>query len=155
VSQSPVQADVATDERTQIRWVLEHCQTIAIVGLSSNPYKDSYIVAHHLHRKGYELIPVNPTATTILERRVFPTLSALPADVAERVQLVLIFRPSDEVPQIVDTALASLPNLQAIWTQKGIVHEAAAARARAAGRIVIQDRCIRTQHLFAKFGRPA
>lgn len=155
MSQSPVQAIVATDERTQIRWVLEHCRTIAVVGLSSNPYKDSYIVAHHLHRNGYELIPINPTATVILERRAFPTLAVLPAEVAERVQLVLIFRPSDEVPEIVNTALASLPNLQAIWMQKGIVHEASAARALAAGRIVIQDRCIRTQHLFSKFGRQA
>ena len=76
-------------------------------------------------------------------------------DSPARVQLVLIFRPSAELPQIVDEALAHLPNLLAVWTQKGIVHEAAAARARGAGRIVIQDRCIRTQHLFSKFGQPA
>jgi predicted CoA-binding protein len=68
---------------------------------------------------------------------------------------VLIFRPSEEVPQIVDAALAHLPNLRAIWTQKGIVNETAAARARDARLIVVQDRCIRTQHLFTKFGQPA
>lgn len=101
----------AADERAQIRWILEECKTVAVVGLSSNPYKDSYIVAHHLHRHGYDLVPINPNADTILGRPVFPSLSALPAADAMRVQLVLIFRPSDEVPQIVDAALAHLPNL--------------------------------------------
>ncbi len=151
MSTSPVGAAIAADERTRIRWVLEHCKTVAVVGLSSNAFKDSYIVAHHLHRNGYDVIPINPTAPAILGRPAYPALSALPADVAEHVQLVLVFRPSDEVPGIVDAAL-TLPHLLAIWTQKGIVHEAALARARAAGRIVIVDRCIRTQHLFMKFG---
>lgn len=143
----------AADERAQIRWILEECKTVAMVGLSSSPFKDSYIVAHHLHRHGYDLVPINPNADTILGRSVFPSLSALPAADAMRVQLVLIFRPSDEVPQIVDAALAHLPTLQAIWMQKGIVNEPAATRARDAGLIVVSDRCIRTQHLFTKFGR--
>jgi len=144
---------VGTDERAQIRWILQECKTIAVVGLSSNSYKDSYIVAHHMHRQGYDLVPINPKADTILGRPVFPSLSALPAADAVPVQLVLIFRPSDEVPLIVDAALAHLPNLQAIWMQKGIVNEPAAARARDAGLIVVSDRCIRTQHLFTKFGQ--
>ncbi len=144
---------VAADEQEQIRWILEKCKTIAVVGLSSNPFKDSYIVAHHLHRQGYDLVPINPKAETILGRPVFRSLSALPADDAVRIQLVLIFRPGDEVPQIVDAALAHLPNLQSIWMQKGIVNEPAAARAREAGLIVVSDRCIRTQHLFTKFGQ--
>lgn len=154
MSAIPASLAAGVDERAQIRWVLEHCKTIAVVGLSSNVYKDSHIVAYHLHRNGYKVIPINPTAATILEQPAFPALRALPADVAARVQLVLIFRPSEEVPQIVDDALAQLPNLLAIWTQKGIVHDAAASRARAAGRIMIQDRCIRTQHLFSRFGQP-
>jgi predicted CoA-binding protein len=144
---------VAADERAQIRWILEECKTIAVVGLSSSPYKDSYIVAHHLHRQGYDLVPINPKADAILGRPVFPSLSALPIADAVRVQLVLIFRPGDEVPQIVDAALAHLPNLKAIWMQKGIVNEPAAAQARDAGLIVVSDRCIRTQHLFTKFGQ--
>ncbi len=155
MSRAPVPVAASADERTQIRWILEHCRTIAVVGLSTNPRKDSYIVAYHLHRQGYDLIPINPTATVILGQPAFSALASLPGDVAARVQLVLIFRPSEEVPQIVDTALAQLPHLLAIWTQKGIVHEPAAARARAAGRLVIQDRCIRTQQLFMKFGQPA
>jgi uncharacterized protein len=144
---------VAADERAQIRWILDECKTIAVVGLSSSPYKDSYIVAHHLHRQGYDLLPINPKADTILGRPVFPSLSALPTADAVRAQLVLIFRPSDEVPQIVDAALAHLPNLKAIWMQKGIVNEPAVARARETGLVVVSDRCIRTQHLFTKFGR--
>ena len=148
-----IHSSVAADERAQIRWILEECKTIAVVGLSSSPFKDSYIVAHHLHRQGYYLVPINPKADTILGRPAFPSLSALPAADAARVQLVLIFRPGDEVPPIVDAALARLPNLQAIWMQKGIMNEPAAARARDAGLIVVADRCIRTQHLFTKFGQ--
>ena len=155
MSAVPASLAAGVDERAQIRWVLEHCKTIAVVGLSSNVYKDSHIVAYHLQRNGYAVIPINPTATTILEQPAFPTLRALPAEIAGIVQLVLIFRPSEEVPSIVDDALAQLPNLVAIWTQKGIAHDAAASRARAAGRIMIQDRCIRTQHLFSRFGQPA
>ncbi len=140
------------DERAQIRWVLEHCRTVAVVGLSSNPYKDSHIVAHHLSRHQYELIPINPTATAVLGRPAYPSLAAVPQELAERVDLVLIFRPSAEVPEIVEAALARLPRLKAVWTQKEIVHEGAAARARRRGVVVVQDRCIRTQHLFARLG---
>lgn len=143
---------VASDERSQIRWVLRECRTIAVVGLSSNSFKDSYIVAHHMLRQGYGVVPINPTAQSILGQPVYPSLAAVPPAVAERLQLVLVFRPSDEAPQIVDAALAHLPSLRAIWMQKGIVNEAAATRAREAGVIVVQDRCIRTQHLFNKFG---
>ena len=139
------------DERAQIRWVLEHCRTVAVVGLSSNPYKDSHIVAHHLSRHRYDVVPINPTATAALGRPAYPSLAALPADLARQVDLVLVFRPSGEVPAIVEAALAHLPRLKAIWTQKGIVHDAAAARARERGLVVVQDRCIRTQHLFTRF----
>lgn len=142
----------AEDVAAQIRWILETCRTVAVVGLSSHPFKDSHIVAHHLHREGFQVVPINPSAATILGRPVSPSLAALPPDVARGIDLVLIFRPSEEVGPIVDAALAHLPNLRAVWTQKGIVDDAAAARARAQGLVVIQDRCIRTQHLFMKFG---
>ena len=143
------------DERAQIRWVLRHCRTVAVVGLSSNPYKDSHIVAHHLSRHQYEVIPVNPTATEVLGRSAYPSLAALPRELADGVDLVLIFRPSAEVPEIVAAALAHLPRLKAVWTQKGIVDDGAAAQARSRGVVVVQDRCIRTQHLFTRFGDAA
>ena len=140
------------DERAQIRWVLQQCRTVAVVGLSSNRYKDSHIVAHHLSRHQYDVIPINPTATEVLGRPAYPSLAILPPDLARLVDLVLIFRPSAEVPGIVEAALAYLPGLKAIWTQKGIVHDEAAAHAQGRGVVVVQDRCIRTQHLFARFG---
>lgn len=135
-----------------IRHLLGTCHTVAVVGLSKNPRKDSYIVAHHLHRQGYEVIPINPTAREILDRPAYPSLAALPPTLSARVEIVNVFRPSADVPAIVDEALAHLPNLRCIWTQKGITHEQAAQRARAAGVAVVQDRCIRTQHLFGRFG---
>ena len=149
------QQAVLLDERAQMRWVLEHCRTVAVVGLSSSPYKDSHIVAHHLSRHQYEVVPINPTATTVLGRQAYPSLAALPPELARRVDLVLVFRPSAELPEIVDGSLAHLPGLKAIWTQKGIAHDEAAARARRRGVVVVQDRCIRTQHLFTRFGGTA
>ncbi len=143
---------VVLDERAQMQWVLEHCRTVAVVGLSSNPYKDSHIVAHHLSRHQYDVVPINPAAAAVLGRQAYPSLAALPPNLARRVDLVLIFRPSAEVPEIVEAALAHLPSLKAIWTQKGIVHDAAAAQARRRDVVVVQDRCIRTQHLFTRFG---
>ena len=139
------------NDRAQIRWVLEHCRAVAVVGLSSHPYKDSHIVAHHLFRHGYELIPINPAATAVLGQPAYASLAALPHDLAHRVDLVLIFRPSAEVPGIVAEASSRLPRLKAIWTQKGIAHDRAAAEARRRGIVVVQDRCIRTQHLFTRF----
>jgi len=99
----------------------------------------------------YDVVPISPAATAALGRPAYPSLAALPADLARQVDLLLVFRPSTEVPAIVEAALAHLPGLKAIWTQKGIVHDEAAARARARGLTVVQDRCIRTQHLFTRF----
>jgi uncharacterized protein len=152
VSEGPAAEPAAlVDERAQIRWVLAHCRAVAVVGLSSHPYKDSHIVAHHLFRHNYEVIPINPAATAVLGQTAHPSLAALPNDLARRVDLVLVFRPSAEVPEITEAALTHLPRLRAIWTQKGIVHDEAAAKARNRGIVVVQDRCIRTQHLFTRF----
>lgn len=142
---------ILVDERAQIRWVLAQCRTVVVVGLSGNPYKDSHIVAHHLSRHRYDVVPINPTATAVLGRQAYSSLATLPPELTRRADLVLVFRPSAEVPEIVETALARLPNLKAIWTQKGIVHDGAAAQARRRGVVVVQDRCIRTQHLFTRF----
>jgi len=139
------------DERETIRYLLTNSRTVAVVGLSSNPRKDSYIVAHHLHRYGYTIVPINPTAQEILGRKAYPSLAALPAELAAAVDLVVVFRPAEEVPAIVREALQHLPNLKGIWTQKNIVHPEAAELARSRGLAVVQDRCIRTQHLYLRF----
>lgn len=139
------------DERETTRYLLTASRTIAVVGLSSNPRKDSYIVAHHLHRYGYTIVPVNPTAGEILGRRAYPSIAAIPPDLARTVDLVVVFRPAEEVPGIVREALEHLPNLKGIWTQKNIVSPEAAELARARGLAVVQNRCIRTQHLYLRF----
>lgn len=129
--------------------VLADADAIAVVGLSRSAKRDSHVVARHLIRRGYEVIPVHPKADEILDRPARPSLSAIPDP--GRVDVVNVFRPADEVPGIVDEALEALPDLDAIWTQKGITHEEAARRAREAGLTVVQDRCIRTQDLRRRF----
>lgn len=131
--------------------LLAQADTIAVIGLSTDPKKDSRIVAGHMRRRGYRVIPVHPKADEILGETAYPSLADLPEDLAAEVDVVNVFRPADEVPGILDEALTHLPNLQGLWTQKGIVHDQAAARAREAGLIVVQDRCIRTQDLYARF----
>src|SRR2546422_2501686 len=110
-------------------------KTIAVVGLSKDPSKESFSVSHYLKEQGYRIIPVNPTATEILGEKAYPSLTA----VSDGYEIVDIFRPSDQVGPIVDEALAA-GKAKAIWMQSGIVNEAAAARARAAGMYVIMDR---------------
>lgn len=140
------------EERAAMQKLLRDSKTIAVVGLSSNPQKDSYIVAHHLVRQGYTIIPINPNADTILGQRVYRSLADLPDRLAAQVDIVNVFRPASELGAIVDQAIAHLPNLKGVWAQKGIVDEQADFRARLAGLTMIQDRCIRTQHLYARFG---
>lgn len=131
--------------------LLDSADTVAVVGLSTSPKKDSHIVARHMLRRGYDVIPIHPKADEILDQEAFPSISALPDERAPEVDVVNVFRPADEVPGILDEALETLPNLQGLWTQKSIVHEEAAKRAREAGLTVVQDRCIRTQDLYRRF----
>ena len=121
--------------------ILETYRTIAVVGMSKDPSKDAHTVPAYLKEQGYRIIPVNPTATEILGEKAYPSLTAVP----DGYEIVDIFRPSDQVGPIVDEALAA-GKAKAIWMQSGIVNEAAAARARAAGMYVIMDRCMRTEH---------
>lgn len=124
----------------EIRKLLNNCRSIAVVGLSDKPHRDSYRVAHYMQRQGYQIYPVNPVLDKVLDERAYPNLSALP----EQVDLVNIFRRSEEVPQIVEQAIAH--GAKALWLQLGVVHEAAAAKAQAAGLTVVMDRCIKVMH---------
>lgn len=127
--------------------LLRTARTIAVVGLSRHAWKDSHRVAAYLQRQGYRIVPIHPQAESLLGERVYPSLLDLPPDLAAEVDIVDVFRPSEEVPAIVDQALAALPNLKALWLQLGIRHEAAAARARQAGVTVVQDRCLLVEHM--------
>lgn len=116
-------------------------ETIAVVGCSRSPGKPAHDVPSYLNDHGYEVIPVNPHATTIFGRQAVPTLDAIDG----HVDLVNVFRPSDEVGGIVDATL-ELGGVETIWLQLGIRDDEAIERAEAAGLTVIADRCIRTEH---------
>jgi predicted CoA-binding protein len=118
-----------------IRTIFADCRSIAVVGLSSNPTRPSHRVAARMQASRYRIIPVNPNETTVLGEQAYPSLRAVP----DRVDLVDIFRKAEDVPAIVEEAIAK--GAQALWMQEGVVHEAAANRARQAGLLVVMDRC--------------
>ena len=130
----------------ELRSLLETARTIAVVGLSSKPDRHSYRVASYLQDVGYRIIPVNPTATEIMGEKAYPSLDAVPIPF----DAVDIFRPSTDVPPIVDQAIKTPARI--IWMQLGIRSDDAAKKAQAAGKIVIQDRCMMRDHarLFGK-----
>jgi hypothetical protein len=128
------------DERTYLKNILISTRTIATVGLSSNPAKESHEIARYLQAQGYRLFPVNPTATEILGEKVYPDLLAIP----EPVDVVQIFRPSEEVMPVVLQAIQI--QARVVWMQAGIFNEAAAKEARAANLKVVQNQCMRAMH---------
>ena len=125
----------------QIRDLLRNTHTIAVVGLSDKSDRASYHVAAYLQQHGYRIIPVNPATAEVLGEKSYATLR----DIPEKIDLVDIFRRPEAVPEIVDAALAI--GAQAVWMQEGVVHNAAAAKARAAGLVVVMDRCILKDHM--------
>ncbi len=127
------------DEK-QIKRILETYRTIAVVGLSTNPDKTSYGVTEYMQSQGYRIIPVNPTATEILGERAYPSLNQVPISY----DAVDIFRPAADVPPIVDQAIHGPAKV--IWMQLGIRHDEAAKTGEAAGKIVIQSRCMMRDH---------
>ena len=120
--------------------VLRSARTIAVVGLSSKRYRPSHGVAEYMQSSGYRIIPVNPFETEVLGETAYPELDRVPGTV----DIVDIFRRSEFVPEIVDAAIRI--GARAIWMQEGVVHEEAAAKARAAGLEVVMDRCILKEH---------
>jgi uncharacterized protein len=130
------------DRDEEVRALLTNARTIAVVGLSDKPDRDSNSVARYLLSQGYEIIPVNPNLTEVLGRPAFPSLSNVPAD--RRIDLVDIFRRSDQVGPVVDDAIAR--QVPVVWMQLGVRNEAAAEAAEAAGILVYQDLCIMQEH---------
>ncbi|EJN61386.1 CoA-binding protein [Halogranum rubrum] len=119
-------------------------ETIAVVGCSTTPGKAAHEIPAYLQRQGYEIVPINPFAEEILGVRAYDSL----ADVDQAIDLVDVFRPSEEVPSIVDEVLArheARGDVEALWLQLGITHEAT-ARAEEAGIRVVQDKCLKVEH---------
>jgi predicted CoA-binding protein len=124
----------------EARAILTQYRTVAVVGLSDRPERDSHRVAAYLQRHGYRIIPVNPALTAVLGEKAYASLR----DVPEKVEVVDVFRKPEAVPAIVDDAIAI--GARALWLQDGVIHEAAAEKARAAGLLVVMDRCMLRDH---------
>ena len=124
-----------------VKRILDECKTIAVVGLSSNPIRPSYGVSRYMQQRGYRIIPVNPYETEVLGEKAYPSL----AEVPEKIDLVDIFRRSEEVGAHVDDAIRL--GARAVWMQEGVIDEAAAERALKAGLLVVMDRCILKEHM--------
>jgi predicted CoA-binding protein len=127
-------------EAAVIASLLQSAHTIAVVGLSNKHWRASYGVSEYMQRAGYRIIPVNPELAEVLGERCYPDLEAVP----EPIDIVNIFRRSELVPEIVDAAIRV--GAKAVWMQEGVVHEEAAARAKAAGLTVVMDRCLLKEH---------
>jgi len=120
--------------------ILKTSRVIAVVGLSSKRFRPSHEVAEYMLRAGYRIIPVNPRESEVLGQKAYARLE----DIPEKVDCVNIFRRLEAVPEIVDAALAI--GAKSIWMQLDVAHEEAAAKARAAGLLVVEDRCLLIEH---------
>ena len=135
--------------KNEIREILCTCKTIAVVGLSREPEKDSYRVAAYLKKHGYHIVPVNPFADEVLGGRSYKSLLDIPVEVQKQIDLVDVFRRPEDVTSIVEQAVKLREKHGkpcVIWMQLGIINEKAAAVARKAGLIVVMDRCIMQEH---------
>ena len=124
----------------ELKQILLSTRTIAAVGLSSNPEKESYAIVEYLQQQGYRIIPVNPTAAEILGEKTYPDLESIP----EKVDVVQLFRKSEDVPPFVDSAINI--GTKVIWMQVGIENEEAARKAESAGLTVVMNACMRVMH---------
>jgi uncharacterized protein len=120
--------------------ILKSTRTIAVVGLSSNPMRPSNGVSQYMQRSGYRVIPVNPNEKEVLGEKSYAKLE----DVPESIDCVNVFRRSQFVPEIVESAIRI--GAKSLWLQEGVIHEPAAARAKQAGLSVVMDRCILKEH---------
>ena len=128
------------DDINTLRRILREARTIAVVGLSADWYRPSYFAAKYMQEHGYRVIPVNPKYPEILGEKCYRSLR----DVPEKVDMVDIFRKTDDVMPIADDAIAI--GAKVLWQQLGVKNEAAAAKARAAGLEVVMDRCVKIEH---------
>lgn len=124
-----------------IKRILEEGRTIAVVGLSSNRMRPSHGVASYMQQAGYRIIPVNPNETSVLGERAYASLAEVPS----KIDLVDVFRRSEEAGAVVDEAIRL--GAKAVWLQEGVIDEAAAERAQAAGLLVVMDRCWLKEHI--------
>ena len=130
-----------------LRRILGTCKTIAVVGLSPQWHRPSFFAAKYMQAHGYRIVPVNPTATEILGERCYPSVTeasrALAAE-GSRIDMVDCFRKSEDIPPIAQEAIDI--GAKCLWMQIGVINEASAEKARAAGLDVVMDRCVKIEH---------
>ena len=141
--QRPGSAQFPGQNHSQILRILRGYKRIAMVGLSNNPNRPSYFAATYLKDYGYEIIPVNPSYPEVMGFKAYPNLDAMVA-AGIQLEVVDIFRKSEEVPKIVEDAIRL--GAKVIWMQLGVINEAAAVTAKAAGLDVVMDRCMKIEH---------
>ena len=137
----PVYPNAPTAPDDPVTQILKTSRTIAVVGLSNRKFRPSYGVADYLKSVGYRIIPVNPGETEVLGEKCYARLE----DIPEKVDIVDIFRRSEFVPEIVDSAIRI--GARAVWMQEGVIHHEAAESARRAGLLVVMDTCILKEHV--------
>ncbi len=130
------------DSDDDLRELLQASRTIAVVGMKDDESEDAYRVPLYMQRHGHRILPVNPKLGRVLGERAAGSLGEIDVPV----DLVNLFRAPDHIPAHVDEILAMQPRPRAVWMQLGIVHGASAARLRAEGIQVVQDRCIMVEH---------
>jgi predicted CoA-binding protein len=129
-------------EDSNIKGLLERSLTIAVVGVSNKPERDSHRVAAYLQQVGYRMIPVNPILEEVLGQTCYPDLASIPDDI--EVNIVDVFRRAEFIPEIVEDAIER--GARAVWLQLGISHPEAEQRASEAGLEVVSNRCIKVEH---------
>jgi predicted CoA-binding protein len=128
------------DDINSLRRILRECRVLAVVGLSADWYRPSYFAAKYMQEHGYRVIPVNPRYDSILGEKCYKTLQ----DIPEPVDLVDVFRKTQDVRPIAEQAIAI--KAKVLWQQLGVRNEEAATRARAAGLESVMDRCVKIEH---------
>ncbi|HEY0545334.1 MAG TPA: CoA-binding protein [Pyrinomonadaceae bacterium] len=132
------------NSRETIKQILDECRVIAVVGLSSSPMRASHGVAGYMRKQGYKIIPVNPNESQVFGEQAYPSLDEVP----EKIDLVDVFRRSDEAGEVVDQAIKL--GAKAVWLQEGVIDRDAAQRALDAGLLVVMDRCWLKEHIMHK-----
>ena len=132
---------IISDDPEAIRRVLIGSKTIAVVGCSNKPDRDSYQIAESLIERGFDVIPVNPGATEILGRKCYPDVKSIP----RKVDIVDVFRAPEHIPPIADDAIAA--KAECLWLQSGIVSSEAERLAHEAGIDFVQNRCLMVEHM--------
>lgn len=131
---------MSIQDDTELKNILRSAKTIACVGASAKPDKPSYGIFQYLSEAGYHMIPVNPSTPEVQGHKSYPDLQSIPEDV----DVVQVFRKPEDVPAVVEQAIAK--QAKVVWMQEGIVNEQAAQRAEQAGLKVVMDRCMMKTH---------